>query len=82
MAATKNCIENWFDRGIKSKDKYLIVVCDTFEYEDYPVYAFDEDSCREKIEYFKNADMSKVMEVYDLSKDKEWQLNQPRAWNV
>jgi hypothetical protein len=82
LATTKKDISEWFDRGVRYMATHLIVVCDTFDYEDYPVYVSREESVNERVDYFRKQDMQKVMEVYDLSKDKEEQLNQHRAWNV
>lgn len=37
MAATKEFIRNWLQRATK-EDSHMLVVCDTFDYEDYPVF--------------------------------------------
>jgi len=78
----KKQIENWFDRGVKDGATHMIVMCDTFDYEDYPVYLKEEnsDSAQAKVnEHVKN--MQTVMEVYNLKMDKLSQLNQPRVFN-
>lgn len=60
-------LREWFIRGMKEKAAYMLVVCDTFDYEDYPVYvAKGKDPHVAVSEYSK--DMQKVMEVYNLSK--------------
>ena len=39
MAATYEEIKGWLDEGRKRKDiTHMIVVCDTWDHEDYPVY--------------------------------------------
>ena len=35
---TPEMIREWFNRGIELGATHLIVACDTFDYEDYPVY--------------------------------------------
>ena len=38
MPATRDEILAWFDRGAALGATHMIVVCDTFSYEDYPVF--------------------------------------------
>lgn len=75
MSATKSEIANWFDRGIKKEMKYLIVVCDTFEYENYPVFAISDDDVVDKFKTYSEKSMQKVEEVYNLTENREEQLN-------
>jgi hypothetical protein len=80
MAANKQDISDWFDAGVRQKSTHLIVVCDTFDYEDYPVYVAPSEDVRLKvIEHTGN--MQKVMEVYNLSMPKQAQLDERRAFN-
>ena len=79
----KNEISEWFDRGLSSNMSHLLVVCDTFEYEEYPVFAKNNDDCLIKYEKYRfGENMQRLMEVYDLRLDKESQLNQRRTWNI
>jgi hypothetical protein len=39
MAATKQDIIGWLDRGKAQGATHVIVVCDTFDWDDYPVFA-------------------------------------------
>lgn len=82
MATTKDTIHRWIKRGIEENATHMIVVCDTFDHTDYPVYVYSSQLTKEKIEYIQNASMQRVMEVYNLSMDIEAQLNQFRAWNL
>ncbi len=59
----------------------MIIVCDTFDYEDYPVYVTSEQDVRKVKEGFDGKNMQKVMEVYKLSMDIEEQLAQTRSFN-
>ena len=38
MAANKWMIESWLKREKAAESDYMLVVCDTFDHEDYPVY--------------------------------------------
>lgn len=55
----------WLKEGKLKGAKYLIVVCDTFDYSDYPVYAFSEaEKDREVAAHTGN--MQRVMETIKL----------------
>jgi len=69
---SKQEIENWFDDGVKRQAVWMLVICDTFDHEDYPVYAMTDDECRQTFK--APGEMQRVMEVYDLSGDKREQM--------
>ena len=70
----------WFDDGVNMKATHMLVVCDTFDYDEYPVFAMDAAAC---IANYKNSgEMQRVMEVYDLSLDKEKQMREHRAMHL
>lgn len=79
---TKETISTWFDVGVKEGYSHLIVMTDTFDYEDYPMFAYNEDHCREILEDYKKGSMQRVMEVYDLRQDRDEQLNEHRCWSA
>lgn len=92
MAATRDEIAQWFREGLGQGATHLIVVCDTFDYEDYPVYVMPGESsvdvAREHgkddhngVPTLPNADMEKVMEVYALHLGMDAQLAEDRAFN-
>jgi len=81
MATTKEDIEKWFKEGKKQKATHLIVVCDTFSYEDYPVYVSIEENVYKKYGGYNNKSMQRVMEVYNLSQKMKKQLNKNRTLN-
>lgn len=64
MAATRQDIEGWFDRGVAQQARHMIVVCDSFDYDDYPVFTTTDDECLRR--YKNPGEMQRVMEVYDL----------------
>ena len=77
---TKQEIGRWFDAGVKKKSAFMFVVCDTFDHDDYPVYADSASECLSKVK--APGEMQRVMEVYDLAEDKDTQLAEHRAWNM
>lgn len=83
MATTKDDIREWLERGLNSEGvTHMLVVCDTFEYEDYPVYITEDQIPQEVYEEYQGQNMQKVMEIYDLRGDLEQQLNATRSWST
>ena len=80
MAATRQNIEGWFDRGVAQKARHMLVVCDSFDYDDYPVFTTTDDECLQR--YKNPGEMQRVMEVYDLRADKAEQMNERRAMRL
>ena len=60
----------------------MLVVTDTFDYEDFPVFVGKDENVHEVYrEHSDSNKMSKVMEVYNLSMDLDEQLSAGRAFN-
>lgn len=78
---TVDDIRKFLNRGIKNKATHVIVVCDTFGYEDYPVFVSSNENVREVHERYNNKEMQRVVEVYNLSMNIEEQLKEKRCFN-
>jgi hypothetical protein len=81
MAAPKEQIGRWFNEGQAAKKDFLIVACDTFDNEDYPVFAMAKDFSKE-FKSLKGKESTEIMEVYDLHLLKGFQFREPRAWHL
>jgi len=75
MAASTSDIRRWFIEGKKDGATHMIVVCDSFDWSNYPVYVKAGENPREIASGYNGKDMQKVMEVYNLSMDMDKQLN-------
>lgn len=82
MAASREDIRLWFDRAKNDGATHMIVVCDTYDWDDYPVLVYPGENVREAYDSHNGRNMQKVMEVYDLSMDREAQLNEYRAFHL
>lgn len=78
---TKEDISDWFDRGIKSDATHMLVACDTFSHEDYPVFVERGEDPHEKVAEYQGQNMQRVMEVYNLAMDKKRQLAERFCFN-
>ncbi len=74
MGTSVEDLSEWFDRGVEQGATHMIVVCDTFSYEDYPVYVKKGEDVRDVYKKHDGSNMQKVMEVYSLTKNKTSQL--------
>lgn len=81
MTTTKSTISEWFDRGKKERATHMIVVCDSFNHSNYPVFVKPGEDVYKEADQFNNKNKQRIMEVYHLGSDKEFQLNQYRAFN-
>ncbi len=77
----RETIGRWFDVGIRDKQRYLLVYCDTFDWSHYPVYAKDDAGywCKRDNPLYSRSNMQSLIQVYDLSMNKEAQLAEHRA---
>lgn len=82
MAATKLEIQGWLDK-LYAEDHltHMLVVCDTYDWSDYPVYVTNEQDVRAVVDAHKDLNMQKVMEVYSRTYSVEDQLAEYRAFH-
>ena len=78
MRTSKDDIREWFKSGVRQEATHLVVICDTFDYTDYPVYILPGQDARKKVFDRDGKNMEKIMEVFDLSKDVEEQITGDR----
>jgi hypothetical protein len=78
---SKDDIRRWFKQGVADGATHMIVVCDTYDYDDYPVYVAADQDVREVEKKHSLSAMQKVMEVYNLSLPMDNQLEAKRAFN-
>lgn len=71
-------IEDWLKTAKQKKATHLIVVCDTFDWDDYPVYVSTSENVKEKVSEYSGKSMQRVMEVYSVNKDWKEQLAKQR----
>jgi hypothetical protein len=66
MSTTKSDIREWLEEA-KEDTSHMIVVCDTYDYDDYPVYVSKSENLKDKIASYNFSNMQKIMEVYSLT---------------
>lgn len=79
--ATQVDIRQWFAEGKREGATHMIVVCDSFSYEDYPVFVKPGQDARTVAAEYDGKNMQRIMEVYNLALDLEQQLSEFRVFN-
>ena len=70
MAASGQDVEFWIKRAKKDKMRFIVSVCDTFDWDDYPVYCKDEKEMEEKKKKYSGENMQRVNEVINVDEFK------------
>ena len=81
MSTTMEDIREWLGRR-ERHHTHMIVVCDEFDHEDYPMWVDGSLSCQEVVDMINRQPMQRIIEVYNLGEDLETQLNEIRAYNI
>lgn len=79
MAISKKMISEWFQRELNFD--YMLVICDTFDYDYFPVYCLKTE-LQSKINHYKNKSMAKIMEIYSYNENFETQLKKDRCFSL
>ena len=79
---TQEDITRWLTRGEAQGARWMIVVCDTFDYCDYPVFIKTEEEFWGEYARHNGHNMQRIRGVYDLQMDTEQQLSAHRAMNL
>ena len=69
-------IREMYVRGVERNKKFMVIWCDTFDYEYYPSYYDTYEEMEKDINTEK--EMRRYMESYDLTRMMEYQLRKNR----
>jgi len=82
MTATRDDIEKWVQDGLDNGSSHVIIACDGFDHDNYPVYIKPGQDVKKEVQRIQQSSMQHVDEVYDLSRAIKPQLNEQRAFNL
>lgn len=74
MGTTVHQIRQWLEQGKRDGKSHVLIVCDTFDWDDFPVFVDAGQNPRIVAREWSDEEDFKLMEVYDLSMDFEEQL--------
>lgn len=69
MAASRTDVDRWIKTAIQQKCSYIISVCDTYDYDDYPVYCKDLSEVHEKSNRYNGTNMQRINEIIRINQD-------------
>lgn len=81
MTTTRAEIRRWFDNAKAAGATHMLVVCDTFGYDDYPVDVMPSEDVRTIAAAHNGPNKTRLMEVYAMHLDREAQLAEGRAFH-
>lgn len=67
MRASRDKIMDWIMEGGRQLATHVIVVCDSFDYTDYPVYVRADQDALAVAESYRRKDMQRVVEIIELA---------------
>ncbi len=66
---TRRIIDEWIETAKSNGYKYIISVCDTFDWDDYPIYCRTLTELNEKYKTHDHVNMQKVNEIIRIMDD-------------
>lgn len=69
MAASRKDVDRWIQTAKDDKCKYIISVCDTWDWDDYPVYCKDLKELQKSIPRYDNTNMQRINEIIEIDGD-------------
>ena len=63
MAATRQDVDRWIETAKQNDDEYVISVCDTWDYDDYPVYCKNLEELKQKHQKYNGENMQRINEI-------------------
>lgn len=82
MTTTKEDIVKWLKMAKEEGNiSYVIIVCDTYDWNDYPVNVKVGQDIEKIMKKYNGINMQKIMEIYNLDMDIEQQLSEHRAYH-
>jgi len=70
MAATRKEVDGWIESAKENKISYILSVCDTWDYDDYPIFCKDLNELTEAYYKHDNVNMQRINEIINIEGDK------------
>ncbi len=83
MTATLTDLQDWV-LSPNSDAKWVIIVCDTFDNDNYPIYVSSYVDLQKELKWLRTQEWTRVEEVYDLlNGDRStWWSPYNKVWEV
>lgn len=72
----------WLEKGREQNATHVIIVEDTFDGEDYPVYVKQGEDVKVTVLQYDGVNMQRICEVYNLSMNLQEQVSASYVYNL
>ena len=69
MAATRADVDRWIEQAKSKNLPFILSVCDTFDWDDYPVYCKDKNDLIMQYEAHNGTNMQRINEIIQILED-------------
>ena len=69
MAANRQDVNGWIQRAINNKCQYIISVCDTYDWDDYPVFCENKGQVLKESIQYNGVNMQRINEIIRINDD-------------
>ena len=69
MAASREDVNRWIDMAKEKKTPFILSVCDTFDWDDYPIYCENTKELLEKHLTHDGVNMQRINEIIQTLPD-------------
>jgi len=66
MAATRQDVDRWIETAKKQNSQFIISVCDTYDWDDCPIYCKDKTELMEEYNEHNGKNMQRVNEIIKI----------------
>lgn len=66
MTATRNNVDKWIEIGKEKRSRWILSMCDTYDYEDYPIYVDSSENIKTVIKFNQTQSMQKINEIISI----------------
>ncbi len=64
--ATRDDVDRWVSTAKENGNKYIVSVCDTFTYTDYPIYCMNEEDLSDAKKKYDGKNMQRINEIITI----------------
>lgn len=69
MAATRADVDRWIKEAKSKNFPFILSVCDTFDWDDYPVYCKDKADLMIEYNAHNGTNMQRINEIIQITED-------------
>jgi len=81
MTATRQDILSWLEEAKHKKASHLIVMHDTYDHDNYPVFVLVREILDNRLKT-NGENMQQIQEIYNMTMDLDMQLAEHRSWHL